>query len=112
MGGFYPSSVDCTSCGIERGSVLLPPASCSPTWLTITREWAFLWVSWLLAMTREDPVSTMWTAMVRGPAATASVWAPAPSLPMVFLMLGTGTTYLTRRLTISDVDRSIMPRTG
>ena len=30
-------SVDCTSCGIERGSVLLLPASCSPTWLTITR---------------------------------------------------------------------------
>ena len=29
-------------------------------------------------------------AMVRGPAATASVWAPAPSSPMVFLMLGTG----------------------
>ena len=30
-------SVDCTSCGIERGSVSLLPASCSPTWLTITR---------------------------------------------------------------------------
>ena len=77
-------SVDCTSCGIERGSVLLLPASCSPTWLTITRwrkhlvtkscvfwekvniyldlrEWAFLWVSWLPAMTREDLVSTTWT---------------------------------------------------
>ena len=76
--------------GLSMGVMVAGYDKRGPGLYYVDRWWLILDTIQRISFTSHSNFQLAPPAMVRGPAATASAWAPAPSLPMVFLMLGTG----------------------